>query len=81
MEAEGCRKLGEAMAGSEVEGFYGFLRELLLIPSLSHLNLPPKSLTLPPMPPFPNHPLRIPRDLKSLILQTRLQDLPLQLHP
>ena len=26
LEAEGWRKLGEAVAGSEVEGFYGFLR-------------------------------------------------------
>ena len=34
-----------------------------------------------PTPPSPNHPIRSPQDLKSLILQIRLQGLPLQLLP
>ena len=40
-----------------------------------------KALFCPPAPPSPNQPLRSPQDLKSLILQVRLQGLPLQLLP
>ena len=53
--------------------------ELHHIPTFSHLNPLPKSLAMHPAPPSPNHPLWSPEDMKFLILQIRLQDLPLQL--
>ena len=62
-------------------------RRSLWAPEGSYIILPPcpistsfkKALFCPPAPPSPNHPLRSPQDLKFLILQIRLQGLPLQL--
>ena len=44
MEVEGWRKLGEAVAGSEAEGFYGFLRGV---------TTPSSPLSSPPLPKKP----------------------------
>ena len=59
LEAEGWRKLGEAVAGSEAEGFYGFLRGVT-----TH------SLPLPSQPP-PKKPCPAP---STTISQPTLQD-------
>ena len=72
----GVGKMKEAVAGSEAEGLYGLLRRVTSC-SHPHPSQPPlKSLVLPPAPPSPNHLLRSPQDLKSLILQIRLQASP-----
>ena len=45
-----------AVTGSEAEGLYGLLRGQYHTPLYPHPHLLPKSLTMPPLPPFPIHP-------------------------
>ena len=69
LETEGLGKIEVAVAGSEAEGPYGFLRRAISHSPVSFIPSPLKNLATPYLLPSPNHPIR---SLKKLYLKLLL---------
>ena len=77
LESCGLEKMEVAVAGSEVEGFYGLLRGAMLHSSISLAPSLPRKPVTHHLPPSPIHPLRSPKNSKLLVLLNKHWNQPL----